>query len=314
MATMRRTLMATRMSRWVLDQLTWMRGLTVASVHRRVTNLRVDDDTYVSLSAVELPLAPNGVAVGLDPRAALEDIGIRSGQSVAIRRISVDGGHAPTAFLCVDDSDLDVSLASAERWEPRPNLARVSRQALTAQLARSRALAIAEGDSRSWLPLLWARDGGDPALGAARGAAAGAAALCRAASDGDEAGVAAATRALAGLGPGLTPSGDDCLAGFAAAWGLVPQALAPDFRGREAVPRAVCAGARGRASALGWAGILHASRGEVSEPMGRFLAELADPAGRGLAPALRSVLSMGATSGGDWLTGALLGIDALLAQ
>ena len=130
---------------------------------------------------------------------------------------------------------------------------------------------------------------------------------------GDLAGVERASAGLAGLGLGLTPSGDDYLAGFAAAWVLATEALG---HLDAEVPHALCAGARPGASALGYAWIAHATRGEVAEPMTRFFEALLG--GRLGGPALtgsaRGVLGLGASSGSDWMVGALAGVEAALAS
>ena len=46
--------------------------------------------------------------------------------------------------------------------------------------------------------------------------------------------------------------------------------------------------------------------------MGQFFTALLGGAPGGMAPALRGVLALGATSGTDWMVGALLGADAAL--
>jgi Protein of unknown function (DUF2877) len=112
------------------------------------------------------------------------------------------------------------------------------------------------------------------------------AALSRAAAH-PAAGPAAAGRLL-GRGPGLTPSGDDVLAGFligATAFGL-------DITGAR---QAICRLARDRTTTLSAALLWHAAQGEcIGE-----LAALADAVGGrgGPEPAARRVLAVGHTSG-----------------
>jgi hypothetical protein len=89
----------------------------------------------------------------------------------------------------------------------------------------------------------------------------------------------------------------------------------------------LCEGARAGASELGRAWLAHAVRGEVAEPLGRFIAavtadtpELADVDGPGvgrperstLGGSVRAVLAIGATSGADWMAGALIAIASIL--
>jgi hypothetical protein len=128
---------------------------------------------------------------------------------------------------------------------------------------------------------------------------------------GNAAALARAARDLAGFGPGLTPSGDDFLAGFVAAWTLVGEALGQDRAVRERVTDAVVSGATRGASPLGRAWLGHARRGELLEPMTRFVAALLAPEPRDLAPAVRDALAVGSSSGTDWTVGFLLGSEAV---
>jgi hypothetical protein len=124
--------------------------------------------------------------------------------------------------------------------------------------------------------------------------------------------VAGAARGLAGLGPGLTPSGDDLLAGFAAAWTLVGQSLGLDGAARARVTAALVGGAEHGASPLGLAWLRHACRGELLEPMTRFVDILLAAETRDLVPAARDALAVGSSSGTDWMAGFLLGASAVL--
>jgi hypothetical protein len=126
----------------------------------------------------------------------------------------------------------------------------------------------------------------------------------------DAASLTRAARGLAGLGPGLTPSGDDLLAGFAAAWILVGDALGLDRVARERVTAALFAGAELRASALGRVWLEHAGRGELLEPMTRFVATLLAPEPPELGAVVRGALAVGSSSGTDWMVGFLLAAAA----
>jgi hypothetical protein len=164
------------------------------------------------------------------------------------------------------------------------------------------------------LPLLWVAAPGPPGLlaGPARLAWPAARSLAEAAVGGDAAGVAAAARRLAGLGSGLTPSGDDLLAGFGAAWLLVGESVGLDGTWRRRVAEALVAGGSAGASPLGRAWLDHAARGELAEPMTRFVAVLVGLGAPELAAAARDVLAVGASSGTDWMVGFLRGTAGVL--
>jgi Protein of unknown function (DUF2877) len=133
-----------------------------------------------------------------------------------------------------------------------------------------------------------------PALAALRAATAG----------GDATGFVSAARALLGLGPGLTPSGDDCLVGWLAGlW-----ADGPDGRRLlAAAAPALLATARERTGALSRAFLAAALAGQAGEPLRDFVAV---PDAVRLGP----VLALGATSGGDLLAGYCLARVALAVR
>ncbi|MFC0039382.1 DUF2877 domain-containing protein [Actinomadura rayongensis] len=130
----------------------------------------------------------------------------------------------------------------------------------------------------------------------------------------DLAGAVEAAERIVGLGPGLTPSGDDILAGLLAALRLVGGALRDGARAvrlAEWLGAAVTEDADTRTTSLS-ATLLHcAARGETSAEVGALL--------RGVAgreppvPALRRLLAVGHTSGADLAQGVVAGARAALA-
>ena len=116
--------------------------------------------------------------------------------------------------------------------------------------------------------------------------------------------VALVTARLAGLGWGLTPAGDDWLAGMLAwAWLAHPRA--------QAVGVAVMAAAASHTTVLSAAFLRSAAHGECDAAWKNLLAALASdkPGAAGplfsLEAAVRAVLAYGATSGADKLAGFL---------
>jgi hypothetical protein len=95
----------------------------------------------------------------------------------------------------------------------------------------------------------------------------------------------AATDALAGRGEGLTPAGDDVLAGFAGA------------RAAAARPVSFSPRARGRSSPLGLAYLRCAERGELPEPAGALLQALVAGDAAAAGRRARRLATWGASSG-----------------
>ncbi len=120
-----------------------------------------------------------------------------------------------------------------------------------------------------------------------------------------------AATALLGRGPGLTPEGDDYLAGALAATRTLGSSLGAggalvmlDDAGAQ-----LAAAARTRTTAFSAALIRCALRGEVAAPAAAFLRALA---GRGdVSEAHRNLLSVGHSSGPALVAGIVLGAESL---
>ncbi|MDR7544695.1 MAG: DUF2877 domain-containing protein [Armatimonadota bacterium] len=105
---------------------------------------------------------------------------------------------------------------------------------------------------------------------------------------------------VAGRGPGLTPSGDDLLAGVMHAITVWPHIAAPagGVRAREAL----AAGAIGRTTRISAAYLRAAAGGLAAEPWHGLVRSL-DRSASAVKAAARRILAMGHTSGADALTG-----------
>lgn len=131
-------------------------------------------------------------------------------------------------------------------------------------------------------------------------------------TDADRPRAGAAADHLIGLGPGLTPSGDDLIAGVLSG----AQLLAPVVGGAGSdalvgtvrdVGAAVAARARQATTAISAALLQHAARGEVAAPAADLLRALT---GHGRIPAaVDGLLAVGSSSGRDLAAGLLTGAD-----
>lgn len=118
--------------------------------------------------------------------------------------------------------------------------------------------------------------------------------------------IAAFAGRLAGLGPGLTPAGDDWLAGWLV--GLRAATAMNDSRpplDLDAVGRAVVGSARTRTSRLSLGFLQAAADGAVAEPWHALLAALSNADPTPLRHAAAEIMRHGATSGSDMLAGFL---------
>ncbi len=135
--------------------------------------------------------------------------------------------------------------------------------------------------------------------------------LERALGSGDARAAAGVAARIAGLGPGLTPSGDDLLAGALAthAWAEAAGHLVAG----EPVRLAISEAAVSRTTRLAGQLVRAAAEGEVATPLARILASLFGRVGT-FPPDLAPQLAVGETSGADMLAGVRLAGRALRSR
>lgn len=249
----------------------------------------------VAVVGPDLLNGPLNLVLAHSPEVPMTGLPVGAAVSVRDRRLDIAGRW-------------EIDTAPAHRWDPRlPPLTDAPR--VRRGLASIQAML----------------DAGAPAESLARSearpprAANGMARLAGGLRDGDVGAVGDGAGALAGLGPGLTPSGDDVLAGtlIAAAVLGVPQA--------GPIRERILTSIRGRTTRISAAYLEAAADGDAGEAWHRLLASLGRrsetvdfaPARRGdetadLVAAVERVLAFGETSGADMLAGFLLAFTALL--
>jgi hypothetical protein len=120
-------------------------------------------------------------------------------------------------------------------------------------------------------------------------------ALCR----GDQGSALQRASGLLGLGPGLTPAGDDFLCGLLA--GL--RAFLPEWEGQYLLANQLASLAGGRTTSLSHTLLAQAAHGVVIEPLAAVVGTMGTGEGvRGLD----ELLAIGHSSGSDMLAGACL--------
>ena len=280
---------------------------TIHSIFRRVMNIAIDD-TILTLQSNELPRMPNSIRLS---SCMFEELlrGARPGLEIQV------GDDR----LLIPACNFSLRLSEASPWEPRPALAAChwhheSVAVHTLLLARYLNKRPQPGGLMPLLgPLLLGQS--EPDMLLAQVALPRLLLLARASHRRDREGIEEATRGLAGLGPGLTPAGDDALAGFAAVMALLSSYFSGDAAAGNSIAETIATVARPRTTALSAALIAHAARGEVAEHLGSFLLALALPeeASESVLFTAERLLAFGATSGGDTLLGTLLGLRVLQA-
>jgi len=295
-----------------------VRGV-IEYVFARSAHLRAPD-VFLTLGSPELPKHPFSILTPHFPA------GLRVGDGFSLRERGLWLDAGPIVDLC-----------GLRRYRPAQNIARLAGPAALARtIEAARETARAACDRGGLFPPAPGAAPGRPAASPAwtcgpngprapqaaqspdrpkdpeellRGRAGRLAArLGVAASARDWDGFELTARDLAGLGPGLTPSGDDFLAGMLAAlrfYGL---------SGGERVPQAVldhlAGSAARRTSAFSGFLLRGAAQGLVAEPVCRWLCAVCAGKTRLAAQATLRVLDMGSSSGADTLAGLIAGLTA----
>ncbi len=284
--------------------LAWLEGpgpRRVLHVFERACNLVDAQGRLLSLVISDLAAGPFALVLpGRD--GAVPDWGGFQAWVTAETPVLVEGRRLRLGGLAVETE-------GARRWDPRPDWGRLSAGLATARrrLAEARTLALRHAPPGAFTALLAGGQEAEApsmqqeALAAAR---APAAALMKAlAAETAEAGARAAA-SLAGLGGGLTPSGDDFLVGAMHALWLARAAAAPRLAHRLAEAAAP------RTTRLSAAWLRAAAQGEAGWPWHALLASLTDPEAD-LEEPVRALASVGHTSGADALAGFLLTLQSL---
>jgi hypothetical protein len=124
---------------------------------------------------------------------------------------------------------------------------------------------------------------------------------------GDELLLKGAVTDLMGLGPGLTPSSDDMLAGLVLLSVLYSENRGSPERPTGLIARATSAQARGRTTLLSEEYLMQAALGRGNESPMRLCAALLSGGRKSVERETKRVLSIGETSGTDTVLGILLG-------
>jgi hypothetical protein len=270
------------------------RGGEVHSAYRRTINLRFAADQLVSLHGGWDLVAPFGIALG------------RRFDSPGFERIS-PGLRAVVAddLVQIPVAGLEVALAEAAVWEPQARPAPLPPAAAACHAEVLTAILLQHEDPDGLAGLV---DGGDatPLLRRARPCAVQ---LAEGLSQGDTSALLAGAEPLLGLGPGLTPSGDDFLGGFMGTALLALPDAAPLL---QAAGHEMLRLAQTKTTLLSRAFLAHALRGALAPPLDALLATILEAAGReSVAREAHAATTLGHTSGTDMLAGMVFALRGL---
>jgi hypothetical protein len=298
---------------------------SVHSVFRRAANLWIPPDSLLAITDPMSPRVPNGIVIDSARARGEEFLGL-------LADMTVQSGHG-----CVDipAAGLRIDIAGAPRWNPQPrfpsnclspagferNLDRlewfIRRDAVGKPWSFASLLDPSAHHAQGIFAPSQAAEGQRALL--ARCARPAVADLLAAVKAGETERIFAAARRLAGLGRGLTPSGDDFLIGVCGALVLADAILPvsrtvahPSMVSRRDQALAIAAAAD-RTTLLSAVWLRHAAHAEFSSEIGRVLVTLAKEDAPDLQVAITELLAVGGLSGLDTATGLLYGIRAMLS-
>jgi hypothetical protein len=266
----------------------------VAAVFKRSLYLR-SADTFVCVGERSVGNGPLTLIADLDGARRLSDLGLRPGQSASISKQRITIGD--TAQFTFDDCEL----WRPPRWPLAPSPDRLS-EVGRAVARRIAAEAPAEGLAR--LSCLHEQNT-TPFARIARPRLARFQSWLRAAlATHPTTAPPQPVQELIGLGPGLTPSGDDVLAGALALLDALGEKKA-----HAALARAIADAPHGLTSPLSYCLLRAAATGHVGETLCRAVAAIITGAP---ATAVAAIRPIGHSSGWDMLAGIVIALDVVV--
>jgi hypothetical protein len=271
-------------SRTVLERLRGKpRPGRVLAVFDHACDLMIAGERVVALVTPQVGAGPLNVVVRGSP-GLFRDIAPGMPATLTDREILVGG--------------LVVSLKKAAVWEPRPDWAalRACRPVILNHLPDPHAPCLERVPAESLIALLQTPPSETFPRGSTLAAAQQALDALRAGWDGNPVRLCEGAEQMAGLGNGLTPSGDDFLTGVML-WAWLAHPVPADLC------RAVTAAAAGHTTTLSAAFLRAAARGECSIAWHALLEAASQGTNAQVTQAIKNVLAHGATSGADALAG-----------
>lgn len=274
----------------------------VHSIFERAFNVLIWGE-LVGIARGDVPKGPFNIIIDIGSSTSMQSL-VRKGMSV-----SVAGGSL------VIGGELTISLKGAGIWGPRRGVTK----ALDVKLVR-RNLSLArelaggrKGGLGQLVPHVESTVSGapfdDPQLNqVSRAALPHITALVSAVRSRDLGLVKQSAKNLVGLGPGLSPSADDMLAGFMAGLRWTINSFRGDVARVDEVNRTIVAHAVKDTTLLSQQLLKHAARGEVNEAVGSLLEAILAGESGDVKVAIEKVLAMGESSGVDTSVGISLGL------
>jgi len=282
----------------------------VHSVFERTFNILINSE-LVGVAQSDVPRSPINMVTDIPPAQSMPSFGVERGMRV--RKVGE---------VVLVGEVLGISLEGAELWRPKTRVEGcLSPELIRRNLGLVMQHAVGKAKREGLGQLLPHVDqiavGGEPRISGLNVVAEAVLPrlvdLVSAVGSGDVEKVEAAARKLIGLGPGLSPSADDALAGFTAALWWVSHSLGKSID-RVEVINATIADCTDATTLLSQQLLKTAARGEMNERVEALLESILAGPAKAIEARVEGVLEIGETSGVDMMVGLLLGIWVGLVQ
>lgn len=274
----------------------------VHSVFSHAVNIVFDGARLVSVVTRDVK-GPLNITVP-DPNLDFSNCGVRAGMSATLSR----------GFLGIWDGRLGIDLSTAGVWAAPSTLSVQNVNRCLQNLEVCKGICAGLAGSREpgsnvgrFLSASSVYSGKVSTIGLVRRTM-----KALGARDGDA--LVRAALPLLGLGPGLTPSGDDCLCGLLGTAVMLARGRGEEPSWLLGAGRTLSRVARRLTSTLSATYLAHACVGEVTEPVYKAADAVLNAGAETLEDAVAPLLALGASSGYDTLLGICVAIKGLVAR
>ncbi|MFZ5967569.1 MAG: DUF2877 domain-containing protein [Bacillota bacterium] len=282
----------------------------IHSVFHRVCNILTENDLFIPIISNQLPNMPRAISIELPAGSSMQSFDLKQGMEVSITDASIR----------VLNGSFALNLESAKPWDARPffQFTKVDRVGFIKNIEAMRQILVREGNYegiaavvfeleselfhqrkveverlrnpyttfiypriRNFLQQIMIENVQE---------------MCQ------------TVKKIVGFGPGLTPSGDDFLAGLMTAVVYCADYHQADVAGVQKNHEVMMKGSLKQTTRVSAEMLGFAAKGETSESNRKFLIDLFSTTENGdLISSIRNVLSVGETSGTDFLAGIYIG-------
>jgi len=278
----------------------------VHSVFERTFNILLGDE-LVGIARSDVARSPINLITDIQPNESMSSLGIVRGMRVSKteNRLSVDGA-------------LEISLEGAEIWQPKTCAKGRSTFEHAKKNLKTLEKFVASNGRREGLGELLSHID-EIAIGKisptsdfndiAKVVLPSLMNLFKAIGSENIDGIKKNSRNIVGLGPGLSPSGDDALMGLMVALWWSANSLGGDIERVKKINEAIISNAN-KTTLLSQQLLRHAARGETNEAVETLLDGIFVGGPEDIGISAQRVLDIGETSGTDMMAGILLGLRA----